>query len=286
MHSTSSPSSECLFSLIIATFGKAEGLERCLESLLHQTLQNFEVLIVDQNEDDRLESIIAPYAEVLRVRHLRSGRGVSVARNRGIEEARGIFVAFPDDDCWYASDLLERVQAYFVGHEDIVGLTGRCVDISGRASAGATDRQCGLVSKSNIWQRAVSAAIFIRVDAVRRVGGFDETLGLGAATIFQSGEETDLLLRIIGSGEKIYFDPGVTVFHPLSSEPLGEAAMLRAWQYGLGMGRVLRKHEYSASSVGYHFLYPFLGSVVAFLCGRFALSRLRFARTLGRIKGW
>lgn len=274
------------FSLVIATYGAATGLPRALEALTRQTRTDFEVIIVDQNGDDRIARMLDDFSDRLAVRHLRSPRGVSAARNRGIARARGRVVAFPDDDCWYAPDLLDRVHRFFDARLDAVGLSGRCIDPSGRVSAGATDRQAGLVTRSNVWHRGVSAAIFLRTRDVREVGGFDESLGLGAATIFQSGEETDLLLRLLARGARIHYEPDLTVFHPLSSEPLGEAARLRAWQYGLGMGRVLRKHGYGATSVGYHLIYPLAGSVVALVCGRVALSRVRLARTLGRLRGW
>lgn len=71
---------------------------------------------------------------------------------------------------------------------------------------------------------------------LKEVGGFDEGLGVGAETPFQSGEDTELLLRAIKKGFQIQYLPSLVVYHPLPP-PYSHAAVTRA-----GMGRVLRKH--------------------------------------------
>ena len=60
-------------SLIVATRWRTEELKRLLDSLLVQTYQVFEVIIVDQNEDDRLVSLVLQFAGRLTIRHVRSG---------------------------------------------------------------------------------------------------------------------------------------------------------------------------------------------------------------------
>jgi len=63
----------------------------------------------------------------------------------------------------------------------------------------------------------------------------------GAGTPFQSGEETDLLLRAIKGGFQIQYLPSLVIYHPLPPR-YSSAAVTRARLYGAGMGRVLRKH--------------------------------------------
>ena len=117
------------FSLILATVGRTEELERFLDSLLVQTHRDFEVVVVDQNKDERLLSVLEPYTEKLRLEHLRPGsRGASRARNEGLERASGELFAFPDDDCWYPPDLLARADEVLRVRPDLDGLTGCSVD--------------------------------------------------------------------------------------------------------------------------------------------------------------
>ncbi len=88
------------FSLIVATLGRSTEISALLESLLAQGRDDFEVIIVDQNADDRVAPVLAPYAPRLPIAHLRSAiRNANHARNLGLRAARGKIVTFPDDDC-------------------------------------------------------------------------------------------------------------------------------------------------------------------------------------------
>jgi hypothetical protein len=112
--------------------------------------------------------------------------------------------------------------------------------------------------------------MFLRSNVLKEVGGFDEELGVGAETPFQSGEDTELLLRAIKKGFQIQYLP----------PPYSHAAVTRARLYGAGMGRVLRKH-------GERPLWNSLGgALVALLQGDLGLARIRVARAFGRLQGW
>jgi glycosyltransferase involved in cell wall biosynthesis len=112
------------FDLVIATVDRVEPLERLLDSLERQSHGQFRVLVVDQNQDDRLESVISGHSG-LDIVHLRSARGLSRARNAALDSLSAEIVAFPDDDCVYADDLLERVAQRFAQEPSLGGLTGR-----------------------------------------------------------------------------------------------------------------------------------------------------------------
>jgi GT2 family glycosyltransferase len=132
----------------------------------------------------------------------------------------------------------------------------------------------------------VSTSIFLRRETFDRIGNFDESLGLGCNTAFQSGEETDVLLRAISSGYKLYFDPALKVLHPHPLSPNDAGSAGRAWSYGLGMGRVLRMHGYSFGLLASHIAWPIMGAFLAMATGKVALAHLRLARAAGRISGW
>ncbi len=104
-------------------------LELFLASLRVQVFQDFELIAVDQNPDERLFPLLAPHAERFPIHHLRTlAGGVSQARNAGLQHAGGDVLAFPDDDCRYPPDLLRRAAEFFAKHPEIGGLAGRLVD--------------------------------------------------------------------------------------------------------------------------------------------------------------
>lgn len=101
------------FSLIMGTLGRTAEVGRFLASLQRQDHSEFELIIVDQNPDDRLGSLIADYSRYFSIVWLDSPKGLSRARNIGLAQITGDVVAFPDDDCWYPDGLLSYVASRF-----------------------------------------------------------------------------------------------------------------------------------------------------------------------------
>src|ERR1700742_1620555 len=102
-----SPAPTPLFSLVVSTKGRTSELIPLLESLQRQTFRDFDVLVVDQNEEASLVPLLSQ-AWGFPLKHLRcpGERGLSRGRNVGWRACAGRFVAFPDDDCWYEPDFL------------------------------------------------------------------------------------------------------------------------------------------------------------------------------------
>ena len=173
-------------SLILATKGRVEEFAKCVHSLSRQTGAEVELIVVDQNRDDRLQPILA--ALPFPVLHLRSEPGLSRARNAGLTAATGDIVAFPDDDCWYPDDLLSRVADFFAKNPAADGLTGRSEDGEGKASGGSFSMQPSPVTVRDVWKMGISYTIFLRAAVCAAVGPFDEELGVGAGTRFGSGK--------------------------------------------------------------------------------------------------
>ncbi|BBL81899.1 glycosyltransferase family 2 protein [Thermus thermophilus] len=269
------------FSLVLATVGRTGELKNFLESLNAQTYRSFELIVVDQNDDDRLVPLIHSFQDHFPIIHLRSDKGLSRARNVGLRHASGDIIAFPDDDCLYPPNLLESVARWFNEHPEWYGLTGRVVDENGLPSGGRWDRKKGAVNRYNVWRRGISVTIFLRREVVTAVGPFDEDLGVGAGTPWGSGEETDYLIRALEAGFRIFYDPSGMVVHP-NKHP----DPLRAYVYGVGMGRVLRKHRYPLWFVFYQWLRPFGGALLSLSMGKVDKARYHWAVLRGRLLGW
>ncbi len=114
------------FSLILATVGRTEQLIPLFESLVAQTFQDFTLIVVDQNPDDRVSKLLERFQNQFRVIHLHAEkRGHAHANNVGLPHADGDVIHFPDDDCWYPNDLFERVNQFLSAHPEWGGMTGR-----------------------------------------------------------------------------------------------------------------------------------------------------------------
>ncbi|MBZ5676156.1 MAG: glycosyltransferase [Acidobacteriia bacterium] len=115
------------FSIVVCTYGRARSLEHLLGSLSAQTYRNFEVLVVDGNQDSStVQTIVAASDGALDVRHIPSPKGLTRQRNVGIEQSRGDVLCFLDDDVTMETDFLSRVKGMLEtsGMHDVGGLTG------------------------------------------------------------------------------------------------------------------------------------------------------------------
>jgi len=272
-------------SLLCCTVGRTEKLGRLLDSLARQTFQGFELVVVDQNAPGVLDPVLAPYSGRLAIRHVRSERGLSRARNAGLQQCRAEIVAFPDDDCWYPDTLCERIVALFDGAPEAGVLTGRTIDAAGADSLGLFLDRDAEITKSNVWLIGNSNSLFIRTAIARKIGGFDETLGVGAPTAFKSGEETDFLLRALATGARGFYRRDLLVHH--DQAPVGGASgVSRAQDYARGFGRVLRMHDYGAPYTAMRIARTSARALLALATGDMATARYKALWALGTLKGF
>jgi glycosyltransferase involved in cell wall biosynthesis len=270
-------------SLIVATLGRSDELAALFRSLEIQQGAALDVIVVDQNADDRLVPVIAAQHGSLPVRHLRSAvANANHARNLGLAAAEGEVVAFPDDDCWWPSGVLQRVVAAFSADPDLAVLTGPAASPAGGLGSGRWRSTGGAITLGNVWTSVIEFNLFIRRDVARDAGGFDETLGPG--TPFGSAEGNDLVARLIRMGQKAHYDPDLQIVHP--DKRLTEVAVDRAVLYGAGLGRVLRRHASSPVTWLPFLVRPVGGMLLAAARGQ-AVQRRYYAATLtGRVRGF
>jgi glycosyltransferase involved in cell wall biosynthesis len=280
------PEEAMKFSLILATIHRTSEPKRFLHALAQQTHRDFELVVVDQNKDDNLQQILAPYQGRFPIQHLHAKPGLSRARNKGLQHITGDIVAFPDDDCWFSPHLLEQVSVHLSQHPDWNGLTGCSINEQGELTTGRWDTQSGFLNRFNVWRRGVSSSIFLHRKVVEKVGSFDPALGIGAGTIWGSGEESDYLLRALGSGFQLYYEPSIQVHHLEPVQGYDAQTIERAARYAPGVGYVLRKHNYPLWFVMYQCLRPFGGAVVSLLRGKLTKAKYHWTVFRGRASGW
>jgi hypothetical protein len=194
------------------------------------------------------------------------------ARNVALPHVDADLVAFPDDDCVYAPDLLERVARRFADEPELDGLSGRADDSPSWKEDAAT------LTRDNLWNRAISFTIFLRREVVERVGAFDERLGLPES----SGEETEYLIRALERGARIEYDPSTVVHHPRKEIDLSALGA----REGIGMGYILRKHHYPARTVARMLVRPAGGVLVALAQRDGKRARFQLQTLRGRVRGY
>ncbi|RJX18362.1 MAG: glycosyltransferase family 2 protein [Desulforudis sp.] len=214
-------------SLVVATFNRSRELESLLESLLLQTFKNFEVIIIDQSEDDLTKTVVEVYKGQLRLLyHHNPERGLSKARNIGISLSQGRILAFPDDDCVYYPDTIEKAIEAFNRNPRAAIILGRICDCRGNNLIRPWPRKEVRLTQYNFYWLYSSVTIFSSLRSL-----FDESLGLG--TKFGSNEDADYIYRHLRSYLCLY-TPSVRIFHsPLSTKEMPET---KAFLYGLGFG--------------------------------------------------
>ena len=267
------------FDLIVATVDRVEQLKRLFASLDCQTHRRFRLLLVDQNDDGRLDQLLEHHSE-LDVQRLRSARGLSRARNVALSRVAADVVAFPDDDCAYPPDLLERVARRLARDRGLDGLTGRAVDVHGDSSP-SWERTGARLTRDNLWNRAISFTIFLRAPVLETVGAFDEQLGLGSQMPWSSGEEIEYLVRVVDAGRRIEYDPELIVLHDEKVSPRTVGG-----RDGASIGYILRKHRYPIATVGKMLTRPLGGAFLALARGDRERAAFHVATLRGRVRGY
>jgi glycosyltransferase involved in cell wall biosynthesis len=229
-------------SLVVATVGDGSELGGLLASLAVAPSQpRFEVVIVDQNADERLVPVVARYADALSIRHERVPfRGASRARNHGARVARGTWLGFPDDDCVFLEDTISSVAR--VARDPLVGVvTGQTVDEDGRPSVLRWGAEATDFDRWTMFKCLTEATLFVERELFLAVGGFDENFGPGARWPAAEGVELMNRLFTVMEGRKARFDPAVKMRHPNKIPPWNRWAASRFYQYAQGDGALISK---------------------------------------------
>jgi hypothetical protein len=272
---TSSPS----IGLAITTVGRPALLE-LLRSIGHSTLQPDVVCIANQGERP-LGLSPSDYRFTLRV--IESSGGASRGRNDAVAafEHDVDVVGFPNDHSWYEADCLQQVATAFVSSSEPDAVA--CSLVEGTSSRFELPA-AGRLDRMSVW-RAIEPAMFVRRRTFERLGGFREDLGTGCPTPWQSGEGTDLLLRILHDGGVVESRPDIRVMGAGERRDLDADRLVAKHRgYARGTGYVYRLHPYPLWVRTRIVAAPWLRLRQHDPSIRLSL-RLALARSLGRVEG-
>jgi len=179
-------------SVIIPTFNRSKKVVRAVTSVLNQSFRDFEIIVVDDSSTDDTNQALARYASSIAYLRRPVNRGVSAARNMGIENSVAPWIAFLDSDDYWLNDKLQT-QMDFVDRnpetvacqtEEIWIRKGRRVNPKRKHK-----KPSGDIFKQSLKLCLVSpSSVILRRPLFEEVGLFDESL--------PAAEDYDLWLRI------------------------------------------------------------------------------------------
>lgn len=236
-------------SVIMPNFNGAQLISRSIDSVLLQTFHDLELIVVDDGSDDDSVAVVNGVHDK-RIRLLQQNHeGVCAARNRGIECARGEYIAFLDSDDTWASTCLERL------HEAILRAPGAAIAYCGWKNVGlGEERDKPFIppdyetpDKMELWIRnsrwPIHAAL-TKKTAILAVGGFDPR--------FPTSEDFLLWLQIVGKN-KIVRVPEVLAFYYHHEGPRATRDRVRmAINHLEAQGDFLQKHPGIRKMLGRH----------------------------------
>lgn len=189
-----------LVSIIIPTFNRAHWLQTTIPNILQQRDAEWELLVVDDGSTDTTAQLVQSVTDP-RVRYIYHEHGErSPARNFGLQQARGEFVLFADDDDLLHPDFLSRArQVQAKTHAGVVHAGIRLIDAKGNflPQAPTIPSAHQDILRALLVENFGLASALVKRDWVERVGGFDETL--------TAAEDWDLWIRL--AAENCVFAP-------------------------------------------------------------------------------
>ncbi|HTS19124.1 MAG TPA: glycosyltransferase family A protein [Verrucomicrobiae bacterium] len=236
-----------LVSVVIPTYNYGRYIGETIDSALSQTHSPLEIIVVDDGSTDDTQARVSTFADRIRYIH-QQNRGLSAARNKGIQEARGEFIALLDSDDLWLPDKLQRQVAHALQHPDtgLVATERFAIDETGRridhdVQACARDGFHNLTMRDLLELAAFSpSSVMIRKEALKLIGGFNETI--------MGTEDLEMWVRIAAQFPVARLDAALTAqrFHATSMSHQADS-MLRSHRRAINelFARVpqLREHQ-------------------------------------------
>ena len=223
-------------SVIVPVYNEAAKIARCLQALLNQTLQPYEIIVVDGHSTDSTVKVARRFPVTVTCEDYRTVGG---ARQVGVEHARGDYIAFTDADCVPQKDWLENLICEFA--DSVVGVGGGILNIGTglweESIALALDTFLG--SANSVQDRVLEGrrivksisgcnSIYRKKDIVA-VGGFDVRLSIN--------EDTELNSRLQQLGMIVY-TPDAIVHHHQERKLRDFARRMHFFGYGRGVNQL------------------------------------------------
>ncbi len=174
-------------SVLIPTYNCSQYIDEAIKSVLNQTFQDFEIIVVDDGSTDNTKDVVKKYDRVKYI--YQEHKGIPATRNRLLTEAKGDFIAFLDSDDYYTPDKLEKQLKYLEEHPKAFFVKGKRFNFSTIDKSNMNEAQIDLVEKGG--HIGISAALY-RKEFFDKYGNFNEKC--------INGEWNELFSRICNMG--------------------------------------------------------------------------------------
>jgi glycosyltransferase involved in cell wall biosynthesis len=234
-----------IISIIIPTYGRITELNLLLQSIYNSNIniEDFEILIIDQNSGNFLSDLLINYRNKFNLRYFNvEFKGLSKAKNFGVNMANGKYVCFPDDDCKFFPETISNA-IELLRNQNAEIIFGKCIDEYGDDSVIKFKKTSQYLSLKNLNGRFVEATLFAEKNVFNNFK-FDESLGAGC---FHGAEEGfDWLYRVLKSSNfKIIYDPRILFYHPQVIVTKGDLSSIRrVFTYRCGYAKLCFKHGF------------------------------------------
>lgn len=267
-------------SVIIPTYNRAEDLRRCLDSLVLQTFDDFEVLVCDDGSTDNTASVAFEYNDRLAIRFDTSVNfgGPARPRNRGIALARAPYIAFLDSDDWWTPSKLAKSLAALEGGADIVYhdlyLVGPNIHTLDKRRVKSTKPKnpmfvsllCSLMSIPN-------SSVVMRSDILERVGGISENRQIISA------EDFDTWIRVSRLTERFVRLPDCLGFYWVGSNNISACSPRQINVIETVYNQYFNELSYNNKKMAQGILNYYTGRI-ALSIGNMRLAREKFIYSL------
>jgi glycosyltransferase involved in cell wall biosynthesis len=242
-----------MVSVILCTYNRAVRLKAALESLSSLYVPPelpWELIVVDNNSTDGTEAVVRQFQRVapFDVRYVfERTQGHSHARNRGIAESKGLFLAFCDDDVIMDAHWLEELRHTY-DRFDCMGVGGRIIPVwpCPKPAWLHEDGPYGLMNvivsfehgegTSMLTRPPFGANMSFRRTAFERYGLFRTDLGRIGSRLSGS-EDTEFGRRLLRNNEKLVYNSRVLVYHPVEKERATKRYFQR-WYFEYGRASI------------------------------------------------
>lgn len=274
------------FSMILATLNRSFEINLCLESLLNQSYKDYEIIIVDQSEDNETQKVVKRLnSEIIKYIHINK-KGLSNARNCALKYVSGDYFCLIDDDAYYPENYLEILRNNIIHYGEKCIYSGYIWNtLTNKALEDYPSHNIIDLSYRKILRYCPSAAITFPMTTIKEIGFFDDNFGVGAK--FGSCEETDYLIRCHRAGYQINYIRELEILHPhkeLVKLQGDNPNPQKIYNYAYGFGGLVAKHfrNDGISYLDLYYLESLLKDVAKFIlkknCSEYELS--------GHIKGY
>jgi len=235
-------------SIVVCTYNREAYIKKTLSYLNNQSSdpEKYEVIIVDNKSTDNTASICKDFIKTSDTKHfhyfLEKNQGHTFARNKGIIESKGGYIAFLDDDAWVNGSYCNEIIRYFDSHPDVMAIGGKITPVyEGPTPKWMSKYLLPLVAGLDMGDQVkefkyskypIGANMAFRAEVFKNYGNFNTELGRRGKEL-EGGDEKDMVYRLKKDGKKVQYVPSVHVKHVIP-ESRTEMTYIKGQAIGVG----------------------------------------------------